>query len=85
MNDPEIVDYELYELADSTRFFPTYQAAPLTSKNALTRTPEIESVINLLAGKINHTRMRELNAAVSLDGGPVHSGCTKVFVRIRPG
>ncbi len=70
--DPEIADYELAELADTTGFFPTYQAAPLTSVQALERSPVIETVIAELAGRIDNRLIQELNAAVRLDGRPVN-------------
>lgn len=69
--DPEIADYELTQLSDTTDFFPVYEAAPLTSEAALARHPEIAEVLSLLAGKIDGEMMRELNGAVRLDGRPV--------------
>ncbi|TCT33021.1 glycine betaine ABC transporter substrate-binding protein [Martelella mediterranea] len=70
--DPEIEDYELVELDDTTGFFPIYEAAPLTSDLALERSPVIETVMAELAGRIDNTLIEELNAAVRLDGRPVN-------------
>lgn len=69
--DPEIQDYDLVALEDATGFFPIYEAAPLTSERALERAPAIATVMDELAGMIDTERMRELNAAVRLDGRPV--------------
>lgn len=69
--DPEIVDYDLVALDDSTGFFPVYEAAPLTSEAALARSPEIAEVMAKLAGRIDDETMQALNAAVRLDGRPV--------------
>ncbi|AMM84715.1 glycine betaine ABC transporter substrate-binding protein [Martelella sp. AD-3] len=69
--DPEIVDYNLVALDDSTGFFPVYEAAPLTSTAALERRPEIAEIMAKLAGRIDDEMMQTLNAAVRLDGRPV--------------
>ncbi len=70
--DPEIVDYDLVALPDHTDFFPEYQAAALTSRQAVERSPEIVEALAPLAGKIDNELMQQLNAAVSLDGRPVN-------------
>ncbi|MCD1633363.1 hypothetical protein K7H91_06220 [Martelella mediterranea] len=70
--DPEIEDYELVALEDSTGFFPIYEAAPLTSRKALAQSPVIETAMAKLAGKIDGAMIRDLNAAVRLDGRPVN-------------
>lgn len=70
--DPEIDDYELVTLNDTTGFFPVYEAAPLTSDLALQRTPEIADAMQKLAGRIDNQKMQSLNAAVRLDGRPVN-------------
>lgn len=68
---PEIADYELVQLDDSTGFFSIYEAAPLTSDVALERNPEIATVLSNLAGRIDDTMMQDLIGAVRLDGRPV--------------
>lgn len=70
--DPEIDDYELVALDDAAGFFPVYEAAPLTSDIALERAPEIADTMRQLAGRIDDDMMQSLNAAVRLDGRPVH-------------
>lgn len=69
--DPEIDDYGLVALNDSTGFFPVYEAAPLASETALQQFPEIARVLAKLGDKINDQSMRDLNAAVIFDGRPV--------------
>jgi glycine betaine/choline ABC-type transport system substrate-binding protein len=70
--DPEIADYELLQLQDKTGVFPDYDAAPLTSRIALERHPDVAAVLSLLADKIDNAMMRKLNAAVRLDGRPAN-------------
>ncbi|HCN72353.1 MAG TPA: hypothetical protein DIS96_11795 [Pusillimonas sp.] len=69
--DPEISDYGLVTLEDTSAFFPAYEAAPLVSQAALDRVPEIADTLAQLAGKIDDQKMRDLNAAVIFDGRPV--------------
>nr|WP_272212967.1 glycine betaine ABC transporter substrate-binding protein [Marinicella sp. W31]MDC2878900.1 glycine betaine ABC transporter substrate-binding protein [Marinicella sp. W31] len=70
--DPEIADYDLFQLEDTTGFFPVYEAAPLASEVALERSPEIAIILEELSGRIDDAMMRSLNAAVRLDGRPVN-------------
>jgi len=68
--DPEISDYDLKMLADPSGFFPIYEAAPLASTAALSRSPQMGTILSALADRIDEVRMREMNAAVRLDGRP---------------
>lgn len=56
--------FSLKVLKDDKKFFPPYDAVPLVRKETLKKYPEIENIINKLAGKINDETMRKLNYKV---------------------
>jgi len=63
--DGEISRYDLYILEDDRRFFPDYQAV------AFFRTglpPAVIRIVNLLSGRLDETRMQQLNAQVVFEG-----------------
>jgi osmoprotectant transport system permease protein len=62
--DGRLKAYGLVTLKDDKAIFPPYYAAPLVRKEILERYPELVSVLNLLAGKINDSIMTELNYRV---------------------
>ncbi|WP_147535355.1 glycine betaine ABC transporter substrate-binding protein [Bacillus marasmi] len=56
--------FNLKVLEDDKGFFPPYYAVPIVNEETLTAHPELKSVINSLAGKLNDEKMRELNYKV---------------------
>jgi len=69
--DGRLKEYGLVTLKDDKAIFPPYYAAPLVRKEILEKYPELASVLNLLAGKINDSIMTELNYRVDyLKQGP---------------
>lgn len=63
--------FELKVLEDDKHFFPPYYAAPIINNSTLKKYPELEDLINKLAGKIDDEKMRELNYKVDkLDETP---------------
>ena len=62
--DGLIKAFDLKVLKDDKNFFPPYNAAPIFRKETLEKHPELEGIINELAGKINDETMRELNYKV---------------------
>jgi osmoprotectant transport system permease protein len=56
--------FDLVVLEDDKNFFPPYYAVPLIRQKTLKKYPELESVINKLAGRLNDEKMRELNYRV---------------------
>ncbi|WP_031528100.1 ABC transporter permease/substrate-binding protein [Dyadobacter crusticola] len=62
--DGRLKAFDLITLEDDRHIFPPYYASPLIRKDALQRYPELESALNLLAGKINDSIMTELNYRV---------------------
>ena len=59
--DGRIAAYQLVSLEDDRKIFPPYYAAPIIKEQTLERFPELEPVLNLLAGRINDSIMTSLN------------------------
>ncbi len=62
--DGELLRYKLKGLEDNKNFFPPYQAAPLVRGDILRSHPEIGTVLNRLAFKIDDKTMQKLNYMV---------------------
>lgn len=62
--DGRLKAFDLVSLVDDKKIFPPYNAAPLVRSELLERHPQIEEVLNRLAGKINDSIMTELNYQV---------------------
>jgi osmoprotectant transport system permease protein len=62
--DGRLKAFDLIVLNDDKHIFPPYYAAPLIREDVLQKYPEVENVLNLLAGKINDSIMTELNYEV---------------------
>jgi len=65
--DGQVAAYDLVTLEDDQQFFPPYDAAPLVRDEVLEAHPELEEVLNQLAGRIDDATMAELNAQVDMD------------------
>ena len=50
------------------QLFPPYQGAPLMKAELLKKHPELEAVLNKLAGKITADQMSQLNYQVGVEG-----------------
>ncbi|WP_274361678.1 glycine betaine ABC transporter substrate-binding protein [Paenibacillus thermotolerans] len=68
--DANLIKYDLVVLEDSKRFFPTYEAAPIVRQAVLDRHPELEGVLNQLAGQIDDEKMQQLNYEVDVKHRP---------------
>lgn len=66
--DSELEQYGLQVLEDDKGLFPPYQGAPLLRKETLEEHPELEKVLNKLAGKITDAEMRKMNYEVNVEG-----------------
>ena len=66
--DSELRRYNLKVLADDKELFPPYQGAPLLRKETLDQYPELEKILNQLAGKITDDQNREMNYQVTVEG-----------------
>ncbi|HHX24578.1 MAG: glycine betaine ABC transporter substrate-binding protein [Tepidanaerobacteraceae bacterium] len=62
-----IAAFDLVILEDDKQFFPPYDATTIVRGEVLEKHPELEEVLNKLAGRIDDVKMAELNAAVDLD------------------
>ncbi len=62
--DASILEYKLQGLEDDEHFFLPYEAAPLVHAETLKDHPELEGILNQLAGKITTDDMRKLNYQV---------------------
>ncbi|WP_432667197.1 glycine betaine ABC transporter substrate-binding protein [Wukongibacter baidiensis] len=65
--DGRIPAFNLKVLKDDKNFFPPYYAAPIIRKDTLEKYPELEEVLNSLAGKIDDSTMASLNSKVDID------------------
>lgn len=68
--DAELERYDLQVLEDDKQLFPPYQGAPLMKEALLKKHPELETVLNKLAGKITESQMSQLNYQVGVEGKP---------------
>jgi osmoprotectant transport system permease protein len=66
--DGRIPAYNLVTLEDDKGFFPPYYAAPLVRGDALKKYPEVEEILNRLAGTISDKAMQEMNYQVDEEG-----------------
>ena len=56
--------FKLRVLKDDKNYFPPYYAVPIVNQDILEKYPEIEEVVNKLAGKIDEKTMIKLNYKV---------------------
>ena len=66
--DAELARYDLVVLEDDMQLFPPYQGAPLMKAELLKKHPELEAVLNKLAGKITADQMSQMNYQVGVEG-----------------
>lgn len=64
--DGRIKAFDLKVLEDDKKIFPPYFAAPIIKTSTLIKFPDLENVLNLLAGKINDAVMTDLNYKTEL-------------------
>ncbi len=66
--DGRISVYGLMVLKDDKGFFPPYYAAPVVRAETLKKYPELENILNRLAGKFSDDAMQKLNYEVDEKG-----------------
>lgn len=71
--DGRIAAYDLVTLEDDMHFFPPYQAVPLVRADAIADHPELEDLLNNLAGTLDDAAMRDLNLQVDRKENPRRS------------
>ena len=64
--DGQIPAYHLVILKDNKHLFPPYYAVPIIRNATLKAHPELQGIINKLAGKIDDSEMQKLNMQVDL-------------------
>lgn len=65
--DGRIPAFDLIVLEDDKNFFPPYFAAPIVRMDTLEKYPELENLLNSLAGKLTDDEMANLNAQVDIE------------------
>ena len=65
--DAQILRYNLKILEDDKNFFPPYYAAPIVRNETLAAHPELEEILNSLAGLINDDVMTQLNYQIDVE------------------
>lgn len=65
--DSRIQLFDLQTTEDDLAFFPKYDAVPIVRQEILDDFPELEDVLQALAGKISEEDMLKMNARVDLD------------------
>lgn len=79
--DAELARYDLVVLEDDKQLFPPYQGAPLMKAKLLEKHPELEAVLNKLAGKITESQMSQLNYQVGIEGKPANQVARDFLVK----
>ncbi|WP_368504379.1 ABC transporter permease/substrate-binding protein [Alkalihalophilus sp. As8PL] len=65
--DAYLVEYDLVVLEDNEQLFPPYQGAPLLREETLDEHPELEEILNQLAGIITEEEIQQMNYRVDYD------------------
>lgn len=65
--DGLLSEYDLKVLEDDKQFFPAYQAATVIRQETLDKYPELEGILNKLAGQISDEEMQQMNYYVEHD------------------
>lgn len=65
--DGLLSEYDLKVLQDDKQFFPAYQAATVIRQETLDKYPELEGILNKLAGQISDEEMQQMNYYVEHD------------------
>lgn len=66
--DGRIKAFDLSILEDDKKLFPPYWAAPLVHQHTLEEFPELEEILNKLAGKIDDSTIVALNYQIDYEG-----------------
>lgn len=74
--DGQIIQYNLKILEDDKGFFPPYYVAPIVKNETLEQFPELEGVLDMLAGLVDDATMTELNYRVDVEGESVEAVAT---------
>jgi osmoprotectant transport system substrate-binding protein len=64
--DGDLIKYNMVVLQDDKHFFPPYYAAPIVREDTLKAHPEVSTILNKLAGKLDDATMQKLNYQVDV-------------------
>lgn len=81
--DSELIKYNLVTLEDDLHLFPPYQGAPLLRSQTLTDYPELENILNQLAGKITAEEMSQMNYQVAVEGKAAHDVARAYLIKAK--
>ena len=65
--DGPITALDLFVLEDDRRYFPPYEAVPVSRAETLARHPAMGQALEQLRGRIDASRMRRMNHAVDAE------------------
>jgi len=65
--DAHLLSHDMVILDDNLGAFPAYQAAPVILAETLERFPELNDILDLLAGRLTDDRMQQLNYEVAIN------------------
>ncbi|MDR5658465.1 glycine betaine ABC transporter substrate-binding protein [Serpentinicella sp. ANB-PHB4] len=65
--DGRLNQYDFVFLEDDLMFFPAYHCTTLVRQETLAQFPELEDVLNMLAGQISNKDMMEMNYQVEIE------------------
>lgn len=68
--DSLLKKYDMTILQDDKQMYPAYYGTPMILNSTLEKYPELNDVLDLLAGRINDERMMELNYLVDVENKP---------------
>jgi len=75
--DGPIKKYNLKVLEDDKGFFPPYYAAPVIRKETLEAYPDLEEILNKLAGVLDDQTMTEINYQIDVEDRDVEEVVTE--------
>lgn len=64
--DANLIKYNMVVLQDDKSVFPPYYAAPIVRQDVLKAHPEVSTILNKLAGKLDNSTMQQLNYKVDV-------------------
>jgi osmoprotectant transport system substrate-binding protein len=64
--DANLIKYNMVVLQDDKNVFPPYYAAPIVREDTLKAHPEVTTILNKLAGKLDNSTMQKLNYQVDV-------------------
>ncbi|MDO5100700.1 MAG: ABC transporter permease/substrate-binding protein [Eubacteriales bacterium] len=81
--DSQLTQYDLKILKDDRQLFPPYQGGPLMKQELLDKHPELEALLNQLAGQISEEEMAQMNYQVDVEGRKAADVAHEYLVKAR--